>query len=300
MKILLSGASGLLGSALSHTLTDNGHEIFRLVRRPLDDDHAIYWKPSAGALDSASVDSFDIVIHLGGANLAEGRWTESRKRILVDSRVNSTRLLATTLASLDKKPNLFICASATGFYGDRGDELLTEDAAAGQGFLADLTKQWEQACAPAVQAGLRTVNLRFGIVLSPEGGALRKMLLPFKLGIAGKLGSGDQYWSWISLNDVVGAVQHVIANKSIAGPVNVTAPSPVTNAEFTKTLGRVLNRPTIFPAPAFALKLAMGEMADEALLSSQRVIPRTLADSGYDFIHADLETTLRQLLNRPA
>lgn len=300
MRILISGASGLIGGALSKAFADDDHEVFTLVRQELSDSHAIYWKPSENRIDSSTLEGFDVVIHLGGANLANGRWTESRKQVLVDSRVRSTTLLAESIAGLTQKPNVFICASAIGYYGSRGAEELTEQSRRGEGFLADLTAQWEDAAQPAARAGIRTVNLRLGMVLAAEGGALAQMLTPFRLGIGGKLGSGEQYWSWVTLEDVVGLVKFAIETQQLSGPVNVVAPLPLTNKEFTRTLGNVLHRPTILPAPAFGLKLLLGEMAEEAILASQRVVPKKLQDFGYAFTHSDLASALRDLLNRPA
>jgi uncharacterized protein (TIGR01777 family) len=236
------------------------------------------------------------VIHLGGVNIASGRWSQRRKRLIRDSRVESTRLLAGALATLQRRPRVFLCASATGYYGDRGEMLLTEDSPPGSGFLAEACVEWEQAAEAARAAGIRVVHMRFGIVLAREGGALKKMLLPFRLGLGGPIGSGAQHWSWIALDDVCGVITHLLACDELAGPINVVAPQPVTVAAFTKTLGRVLRRPAVLRVPAFAVRLMLGEMADETLLASARVWPGRLLDSGYQFRWPDLEGALRQEL----
>ncbi|MFQ5915907.1 MAG: TIGR01777 family oxidoreductase, partial [Nitrospinota bacterium] len=240
----------------------------------------------------------DAAVHLSGENIGEGRWTAAKKAAIRDSRVKSTRLLAETLARLEQPPRVFVCASAVGYYGDRGEEVLREESPLGSGFLPDLSLEWESAAEPAVQKGIRVVHLRNGIVLSPKGGALAKMLPPFKLGLGGKLGSGRQYVSWISLDDMVGVIRHALERESLSGPVNAVAPNPVTNAEFTQTLGRVLSRPTVFQVPAFTLRLAFGEMADAALLASARVEPARLLASGYSFRHPELEGALRHILGK--
>jgi uncharacterized protein (TIGR01777 family) len=240
----------------------------------------------------------DAVVHLAGANIAAGRWTAEQKARIRDSRVNSTRLLSETFAKLAQPPKVFVCASATGFYGDRGADIMTEDSPAGSGFLAEVCEAWEAATQPARNAGIRTVMLRFGMILSSAGGALAKMLLPFKLGVGGVIGSGDQYWSWIGLDDVVGAIHHALVNDTLEGAVNTVAPQPATNREFTKSLGKILGRPTIFPLPGFAARLALGEMADELLLASTRVEPAKLAASGYAFRHPELEGALRHYLGQ--
>ena len=271
----------------------------RLVRsEPAAGDRAIRWDPDQGKLDLAGLEAIDVVVHLAGENIASGRWTAEKKARIRDSRVKGTRLLSETLSRLTQPPRVLVAASAIGFYGDRGDELLTEVSPRGSGFLAEVCQEWEQATQPASQRGIRVVNLRFGVILSPAGGALAKMLTPFRMGVGGKIGSGRQYMSWIALDDATGAVQHALANGSLHGPVNGVAPRPVTNLEFTKTLGRVLVRPTILPMPVFAARLAFGEMANELLLASARVEPSALVKGGYVFGHPDLEGALRFLLGR--
>ena len=297
MKILLTGSSGLLGSALTPSLRASGHTVTRLVRpgtRP--GPGQIVWDPAAGRLDPASIDGFDAVVHLAGENIAGARWTEERKRLLRDSRVRSTRLLAETLGKLSRAPLVLLSASAIGYYGDRGDEVLTEASAPGSGFLADVCRAWEDAAKPASDAGIRVVNLRFSVVLSAAGGALAKMLPPFKAGLGGPVGSGRQHMSWIALNDVVGAIQHALLTGSLAGPVNVVAPEPATNREFARTLGRVLRRPAFLPLPLFAVRFLFGEMGNDLLLASARVAPSRLEDSGYRFLYPELEGALRHVL----
>jgi uncharacterized protein len=301
MKILISGASGLVGRALVPHLTKGGHQVVRLVRaRPAAGEAAVFWDPDTGTLDPAALEGFDTVIHLSGESIASGRWTEAKKARIRDSRVKSTALLAGRIERLSRPPGVLLCASAIGYYGDRGDEVLKEDSPRGKDFLAGVCQAWEAASDPAARIGVRVVRHRFGVILSPNGGALAKMLLPFKLGLGGRIGDGRQSMSWITIDDVVGAIDHALATKLLRGPVNTVGPNPVTNAEFTATLGRVLHRPTIFPMPAFAARLAFGEMADALLLSSQRVVPERLMTSGYRFRYPDLEAALRHLLARPA
>ena len=301
MKIILTGASGLIGSTLVPSLIAQGHQVTALVRReskhkPPAGVIEIIWNPTAGELDAARLVGHDAAVHLAGESIASGRWTDAKKRRIVESRVESTRLLAETLARLQTRPRTFVCASATGYYGDRGAELLTEASAPGSNFLARVCREWEAACEPARAAGIRTVNLRFGVVLSDKGGALAQTLTPFKLGIGGRIGSGQQYMSWLTLDDATGAIEHALTDESLTGPVNVVAPQPVTNEEFTKTIGRVLGRPTLLPVPAFALRFALGEMADALLLSSARVEPARLTAAGYQFKYPQLEPALRHLL----
>lgn len=298
MRILVSGSTGLIGSALVPALRSAGHDVSRLVRSESTKEDEIFWKPSAGQIDGESLAGFDAVVHLAGENIGSGRWSEERKRRIRDSRVEGTRLLSEALAELQTPPGLLVSASAVGFYGDRGDEVLDEDSPPGTGFLADVCREWEAAADAARERGVRVVHTRFGVVLSREGGALAKMLMPFKLGLGGRVGSGKQYWSWVALDDLIGAVQHTIAHEELSGPVNVTAPNPVTNREFTKALGRVLGRPTVFPLPAAVARLALGEMADEMLLASTRAVPKRLSASGYRFQHAELEAALRHALDR--
>jgi len=297
LRILLSGANGLLGSALRPFLTCAGHTVVALTRSPRHRDD-IGWEPSTGRLDASDLEGFDAVIHLAGESIAAGRWNAARKARIETSRTVGTRLLAERLASLTKPPQTFLSASAIGFYGDRPGELLTEASAPGSGFLTDVSLGWEAATSPASDAGIRVVHARFGVVLSLLGGALAKMLPAFRAGAGGRLGSGRQAVSWIALDDVVGALYHALATPSLAGPVNVVAPHAVTNAELTRRLAAVLHRPALAPAPAAALKLALGEMAEALLLADQRVEPAALTAANYAFRFPDLETALRHLLGR--
>jgi uncharacterized protein (TIGR01777 family) len=296
MKILVSGSTGLIGSALKQALVADGHQVAGLVRaNPKPGD--VLWNPVAGTLNPAPLEGFDAVIHLAGDPIAEGRWNAEKKARIRDSRVKSTKLLAETLSKLARPPKVLLCASAVGIYGHRGEEVLKEDSSAGLGFLAEVGKAWEAAAEPAARKGIRVANLRFGIVLTPHGGALKKMIPPFKLGIGGAFGSGRQFISWIALEDAVGAIRHVLSKPEISGPVNIVAPEPVTNAHFSKSLGKALHRPAIIPMPAFGVRILFGEMADEALLASTRVEPDRLLSSGYNFRHKTLEEALRSMLN---
>jgi len=298
MRVAVTGSSGLVGTALRHALARRGHTVHRLVRnnpRALGD---ITWEPVSGRFDLESLEGVDAVVNLAGASVASGRWIEARKRLLRTSRVEATRHLVDGLATLRQKPAVFVSASAVGYYADRGDEELTEKSPPGTDFLARLAADWEAEALRAEQAGIRTVILRFGVILAATGGALGRMLLPFRLGLGGRLGSGRQWMSWFSLSDAVGAIRYVMGNEGLRGVFNAVAPEPVRNVEFTKALGRVLGRPTIFPAPAFALRLALGELADALLLASQRVFPRRLEAAGYPFQHASLELALRNALGR--
>src|SRR5687768_11198767 len=299
MKILISGSHGLVGKALIKSLTSDGHEVVRLVRRErAAGAPEIEWHPNEGRIDPHQLEGLDIVVHLAGENIAEGRWTADKKRAIRESRVKGTSLLSNALAGLSQPPALFLSASAIGYYGDRGDELLTEKSAPGKGFLSEVCIEWENATKPAVQKGIRTVYTRFGIILDASGGALEKMLTPFRMGIGGRIGNGKQWMSWIALDDVAGAIQFMLRDRFVNGPVNFVAPHPVTNAEFTKTLGSVLSRPTFIPVPAFGVRLAFGEMADALLLSSQRVVPEVLQARGFAFAWPRLELTLKHLLHR--
>ena len=298
MKILVSGSHGLVGKALINSLTNDGHEIVRLVRRERSfGSPEVEWHPNQGRIDAADLEGLDAVVHLAGENIASGRWTAEKKRAIRDSRVKGTSLLSVTLARMSRPPSVFLSASAIGYYGDRGDELLTEKSAPGKGFLPEVCIEWENAAKPAAEKGIRTVCTRFGIILDPDEGALAKMLTPFRMGIGGKVGDGHQWMSWIAVDDVVGGLKFIIEDNSVVGPVNFVAPNPVTNAEFTKTLGRVLSRPTIFPVPAFGARLAFGEMADALLLSSQKVEPGVLEDKGFLFSWPTLEPALRHLMD---
>ncbi|MHB8897278.1 MAG: TIGR01777 family oxidoreductase [Thermoguttaceae bacterium] len=299
LKIALSGASGLVGSALKERLAAEGHAVRPLVRRePRKAEGEIGWDPARGQLQACDLEGVDAVVHLAGESIASGRWTEEKRRRIRESRVGSTSLLARTLLEVQDRPRVFVCASAVGYYGDRGNELLLEESAGGEGFLADTCRQWEEAAQPAGQAGIRVAHLRFGVVLSREGGALKPMLPLFRFGLGGRLGSGNQYWSWIGLDDAVAAACHVLSCENLSGPVNLTTPGPVTNRQFTAVLSKVLGRPALFPAPAAALRLALGQMADELLLSSARALPDRLLRTGFRFQHAELESALRHVLGR--
>ena len=295
MKILVAGSSGLIGTALCSRLEREGYEVVRLVRRaPAQGE--LYWDPEAGELEQEALEGIEAAVHLGGRNITAGRWTASVKAQLRQSRVQTTQLLASRLAGLAAPPRVLVCASAVGIYGHRRDEELDEESDTGEGFLAELGRAWEGASALAAEAGIRVVQARLGIVLSRRGGALAKMLLPFRLGLGGKIGDGRQYVSWISLEDAVAALIYAVENDSLRGPVNLTASQPVTNAELTRTLGRVLRRPTLLPLPAFAAKLVLGELAEEGLLASQRVRPKRLLEAGFEFAYPELEGALRHAL----
>ncbi len=292
MRILIAGASGLIGTALVQFLGAMGHEIHRLVRGPAMEDTDIPWDPAAGGVARSRLEGFEAAVCLSGAGIADERWTPARKEVLRSSRLDTAGLLASALAGCRDRPECFVCASATGFYGaDRGAEVLTEDSPAGVGFLARLCADWEAASLPAQQAGIRVAHLRLGIVLTAKGGALKRMLPVFRAGLGGKLGSGRQFVSWLSLDDAVGIVDYLIQTESIGGPVNAVAPHPLTNAEFSRALGRSLHRPTIMRVPGFGLKAAMGEMS-ELLLGSSRAYPRRLEASGYQFRHPKLAGAL--------
>ncbi len=299
MHVFVTGATGLVGSELLPLLTTSGHTVTRVRRNESSADSGdCAWNPASGQIDASCFEAADAVVHLAGESIAAGRWNEAKKARIRDSRVEGTKLLSECLGKLPKPPATLVCASAVGFYGDRADERLTEASAAGEGFLADVCRQWEAATAPAAEAGIRVVNLRFGMILSPRGGALAKMLTPFRFGVGGKVGSGRQYWSWIALDDAAGVILHALMHDELRGPANAVAPSAVTNLEFTKTLGKVLRRPTILPMPAFAARLALGEMANELLLSSARVLPQRFEETGYAFRHRDLEDALRHVLGK--
>ena len=301
MKILISGSTGLVGSALVPFLATGGQQVVRLVRaRSGADRGAVFWDPEAGILDAAALEGFDAIVHLAGESIASGRWSTEKKARIRDSRVRGTELLSGRIARLTRPPKVLLCASAIGYYGSRGDAILTEESAAGEDLLSRVCRDWEAASEPAARQGVRVVRHRFGMILSPAGGGLAKMLPPFRLGAGGRLGSGRQYISWIALDDVLGALEHALKDTTLSGPVNTVSPQPVTNDEFTRTLGRVLQRPTITPMPAFAARLLFGEMADALLLSSQRVEPRRLLASGFRFRYPDLQTALHHLLGRLA
>jgi len=298
--VAVTGSSGFLGSALVSSLRNDGHRVIALVRRePRPGEDALKWDPSSGAIVPLAASVADVVVHLAGESVFGVRWTAAKKRRIRESRVASTRRLTATLARLAKPPGLLVCASGVNCYGsNRGDEVLTEDSPRGSGFLAEVGRDWEGASAAAIARGIRVVNLRFGVVLGTGGGALATMLLPFRLGLGGVIGGGAQWMSWIALDDAIGAIRHALTADVLRGPVNAVAPTPVTNAEFTRTLGRVLGRPTVLPMPAFAARLALGEMADELLLGSLRVVPARLQASGYRFRQPTLEGALRATLGR--
>ncbi|OLC17427.1 MAG: TIGR01777 family protein [Candidatus Rokubacteria bacterium 13_1_20CM_2_69_58] len=301
--VAVTGASGLVGSALVTGLTSAGHRVVRVVRgagaAPVAGQRIARWDPESGALEPPALAGADAVVHLAGESVAGGRWTEAKKRRIRSSRVDVTRRLAEALLRLERPPRLLVSASAVGYYGDRGSEILREDSAPGPGFLAEVCREWEAATDPAARAGIRVVRLRIGMVLSRRGGALGAMLTPFRLGAGGPVGSGVQWVSWIAIDDLVGAILHALATESLAGPVNAVAPEPVTNRELARTLGRVLRRPALLPLPAVAARLLFGQMADELLLASARVEPARLRATGFTFRHARLEDALRHELGRP-
>jgi len=291
--VAISGATGLIGSALVARLRARNVRVRRLVRtarREAPDD--IVWDPMRNVLSPADLEGADAVVHLAGEPLAH-RWTAARKRAIRESRVRGTELIARTIAALDRRPRVLLSGSAVGIYGDRGDEPLDEQSALGTDFLAGVAREWESASAPAADAGVRVTLLRTGIVLSPKGGALERLLTPFRLGVGGPIGSGRQWMSWISLDDHVRAMEHALATTGLHGPVNLVSPNPVTNAEFASVLGRVLSRPALVPVPAFALELAYGEMARATILAGQRVLPNALLSAGFHFAHPTLEQALR-------
>jgi uncharacterized protein len=299
MEVAVTGSTGFIGSALVDALTAAGHRPIRVVRGVAKGDE-IAWDPEAGAIDAASLEGVDGVVHLAGAGIGDHRWNDAYKLKIRRSRTNGTTLLAHTLAGLTKRPSVLVSGSAVGYYGDRGNEVLDETSSPGTGFLPEVCVAWEAATAPAAEAGVRVVTTRSGIVLSPRGGALKRQLPLFKLGLGGTLGTGRQWQSWITLDDEVGAILHLLTGQ-VAGPVNLTTPHPVTNAVFTKTLAAVLHRPSFFPIPSFGPKLVLGsELADILLYEGQRVLPRVLEGSGYTFAHPTLEEALRTILDRPA
>lgn len=300
-RIVVSGAGGLIGSALSASLGEDGCRVDRLVRDPkASAADTIYWNWRREEIDAARLEGADAVVHLAGRNIASSRWTEAERSRLAESRIGGTRFMARTLAGLERPPGLFLAASAIGYYGDRGDAELDESSPPGEGFLAGLCRDWEAACEPAERAGLRVVKLRIGVVLSRAGGALPRMLSPFLMGLGGKLGDGRQYMSWISRHDLVRVIRFVVGDPSVGGAVNAVAPGSLTNAEFTRTLARVLRRPAPFTVPAAAIRVFWGAMGRETLLASARVLPRRLEEAGFEFRHAGIEQALRFELDRPA
>lgn len=299
MKIIMTGASGLLGSVLIPFFTTGGHIVKTLVRRsPVPEKGEAFWDPEKKRLDPAVFNGADAVIHLAGEHIGEGRWTDEKKRRIIESRTKGTSLIAETISRLSSPPSVFICASAIGYYGNRGNKILTEDDPSGDDFISKVCSEWEKSAQAAVDAGIRVAFMRIGVALSPAGGALLRLLLPFRAGFGGKIASGSQYMSWIGIDDVVGAFFHVLAENSISGPVNVVSPNPVTNIEFTKTLGKILSRPAVFSVPAAAINLAFGEMGREVLLSSTRVMPQKLLETGYGFRNPDLTGALSHLLGK--
>jgi len=299
MDIAVTGSTGLIGTALCRRLEADGDRVIRVVRRPVaGGEAAIQWDPVAGTIDAASLEGVGAVVHLAGAGIGDKRWSAERKREILESRTKGTALLAATLAGLERKPDVLVSGSAIGFYGDRGDEVLTEQSAPGDDFLAEICTAWEAEARPAADAGVRVATIRTGVVLSLDGGALAKLLPLFKVGAGGKFGSGRQWWSWISLDDEIAAIRHLI-DHPVSGPVNLTAPNPETNAAFTKVLGRVLGRPSFLAVPAFGPKLVVGgELAEALLFTSARVLPEALESSGFTFAHPDLESALRSVLGK--
>jgi len=301
MKILVTGSSGLVGTALVSALARGGHTVCRLVRpqsaggEAAKEGFVVSWNPATGELGGAGVGA-DAVVNLAGASIADGRWTAQRKALLGSSRIDTTRALVGALTKMNARPSVLVSASAIGYYGDRGDETLTEDSKPGGDFLAGLAQEWEAEALKAEALGIRVVLTRFGIILAREGGALPKMMLPFKIGVGGKLGSGRQWMSWVTLEDVIGILRFAIENPPVRGAINIVSPQPLQNVEFTKVLAKAMRRPALFPAPTFALRLALGEMADALLLSSQRVLPRAIEKLGHRFLHSDLPTALKSLV----
>ncbi|MBS1244978.1 MAG: uncharacterized protein H6R41_1515 [Deltaproteobacteria bacterium] len=298
MRLAITGSTGLVGSEAVTVLSAAGHEVVRMVRRvPAPGEKAVRWDPVAREIDAAGLEGMDAVVHLAGENVGSGRWTAARKAAIRDSRVNGTHLLCDALAGLARPPKTLVCASATGYYGDRGEEALTEESLPGTGYLAEVCREWEAASDPAARKGIRVVALRIGMVLSPKGGALPRMLPLFRAGLGGVIGSGRQYVSWVALDDLPHIILHALQRGDLSGPVNAVAPRPTTNREFTEALGKALSRPTPLPVPAFALRLAVGrEMADALLLSSARAVPRRLEGTGYRFRFPELGPALRHML----
>ena len=296
MKILITGSSGLVGSALVTHLRAAGHDVVRLVRRPSGQADAFVWTPDKGAIDLRAFAGVDGVVHLGGENIGKKRWTVEGKRLIMESRVTGTMLISSALAAMTSRPRVMVCASAVGFYGDRGDAVLDESSAGGGGYLASVATQWEKASEPAAAAGVRVASVRLGMVLSAVGGALPRMLFPFRMGLGGPIGSGRQYVSWVAIRDVVEAVQYILQNDSLSGPINLVSPDPVTNRQFVKALGHALHCPACIPLPAFVVKALFGEMGKELLLSSTRAVPRKLLSAGYVFLHPELGGALKRIV----
>lgn len=297
LNVLVSGASGVVGSVLTPFLTTGGHNVIRLVRRSPKQGE-IFWNPASGQLDTSAMNGIDAIVHLAGEHIGQGRWTPEKKKIIIESRTKSTELIAKAAAQMNPLPKVLICASAIGYYGNRDECLMTEDACCGSDFISEVCDLWEKAAAPAIDKGIRIVFARIGIALTPMGGALERMLLPFMLGLGGKFGSGEQYMSWIGIDDLIASIYHLINHETISGPVNLVSPNPVSNAEFTQILGKVLNRPTRMNVPEFAIKLAFGQMGKEVVLSGARVEPRKLVESGYAFRYPELESALSHVLGK--
>jgi uncharacterized protein (TIGR01777 family) len=301
VEVAITGATGLIGSALARSLRDDGHTVLPLVRPASTGQRAgadaVRWDPVAGTIEAGALEGIDAVVHLAGAGIGDKRWSPARKREILESRTRGTDLLARALAGLSRRPSVFVSGSAVGYYGDRGDELLTEQSPSGADFLAGVVRAWEAAAQPAVDAGIRTVFLRNGVVLSGDGGILPRLVTPFRFFVGGRLGSGRQWLSWVSIDDEVGVIRFLFDRADVSGPVNVTGPSPVTNAQFTGALGATLHRPTVVPVPAFGARLVLGrEMADALLFVSQRAVPAALTAAGYDFVHDDVATALRAVV----
>ena len=300
MRVLVSGSTGLIGSSLVRSLESGGHDVVRLLRpQSRTSANGIMWDPAARSLEPGDLEGFDAVVHLSGENIANRRWSAAQMARIKDSRIRSTILLAETLASLDSPPSVLACASAGGYYGDRGDELLDEESSPGAGYLAAVTKEWEDATGPAASAGIRVATLRIGVVLTAAGGMLSRVLPIFKLGLGGRLGSGNQYMSWLTRSDVVDATVWTLEHEDLSGPVNVSSPNPVTNSEFTRALGKAVRRPAVLAVPAFALRLAQGDLA-EVVTSSARMDPARLRESGFEFGHPEIDEALRWALRESA
>lgn len=302
MKIVISGASGLIGTALTDSLKKDGHTVIPLTRSKSNSEQSIHWNIESGEIESEKLENTDVIIHLAGENISgdnpiQGRWTEERKEKILNSRVKGTSLLADTITKLNNPPKVFISASAIGYYGDRNAELLNEKSSKGTGFLSDVCEKWENSANKAEEKCVRVVHPRFGVVLSKNGGALKAMLLPYQMGIGGIIGNGEQFMSWVDISDVVGSIKHIIDKNEISGIVNIVSPSPVTNHDYTKALGDVLNRPTIFPIPALVVNLLFGEMGNELLLGSQKVSPDVLLNTGYKFNYPRISESLNHVLN---
>jgi uncharacterized protein len=299
VDVAVTGSHGFVGSALVPALTDAGHRAIRLVRKQPVGADELGWDPDAGTIDAAGLEGIGAVVHLAGAGIGDKRWTDARKRLILDSRTKGTGLLARTLAGLTRRPAVLVSASAIGYYGNRGDEPLDEQSKPGDDFVAGVCVRWEAATAAAADAGIRVARVRSGVILGREGGVLPRMLLPFRLGLGGRIASGRQYMSWISLADETGAILHALTNDALTGAVNLTGPAPVTNTEFTMTLGKVVHRPTVIPTPLLPLRMRYGsELVEHLLVEGQRVLPKRLEETGYRFVHPTLEETLRAVVDR--